>query len=156
MAILRTAILGILVLWATGCASMPTAGKVALTPLTGVRDIVDAPLMSLTNVFEMWADASNPNPTPGANIGWTWRGGFDAGIGLNVSYLLFKGLSGIFGVVDYIPCRSLYPNFAKGVSPWKKPDQTWGSMYFPNSKALWAEPPPEDDPPPPPPQARQD
>ena len=146
MAILRTAILGLFLLWGAGCASMPTAGKVALTPLTGVRDIVDAPLVSITNAFESWARASNPNPTPGANVGWTWKGGFDAGIGLNVSYLLVKTCSGIFGGVDYIPCRSLYPNFAKGVSPWKKKESSWGSLYFPNSKALWRAPPPDDAP----------
>ena len=125
--------------FASGCAHghLHPAGKVALTPLTGVRDIVDAPLVSLTNVFQFWADKSNPTPTPGANVGWTLKGGFNAGIGISVAYYLFQGVSWAIGGVDYVICRSVWPNFPKGVSPWRKEGEPWGSLYFPNTKALW-------------------
>ncbi len=122
----------------SGCAhGMHPAGKVALTPLTGVRDIVDAPLVSITNVFQFWADKSNPTPVPGANVGWTLQGGFNAGLGLSVAYYAFQGVSWVIGGVDYVVCRSVWPNFAGGVSPWRQEDQTWGSLYFPSTKALW-------------------
>lgn len=123
-----------------GCAEMQTTGKVVATPFTVVRDLVDAPLVSVTNVCETFARRSNPNPTPGANVGWTWRSGLNFGIGYNVSYFLFKGLSWTFGAIDYVPCRSLWPNWPRGLSPWKKPDETWGSLYFTNTRALWATP----------------
>ncbi len=126
-------------LFGSGCAHgrMHTAGKVALTPLTGVRDVVDAPLVSLTNVFQFWADKSNPTPTPGANVGWTLQGGFNAGIGISVAYYLFQGVSWVIGGVDYIVCRSVWPNFPNGVSPWRKEGEPWGSLYFPGTRALW-------------------
>jgi hypothetical protein len=119
---------------AGGCAH--PAGRVALTPLTVVRDTVDAPLVSLTNVFEYWADKSNPIPMPGAGVG-VGTGGFGAGIGLNLTYWLVKPLSWIFGAVDYVVCRSLWPDFPTGISPWLAEGESWGSLYFPSTRALW-------------------
>lgn len=123
-------------LWLCGCA---TAGKALVTPLTVVRDVVDAPLVTIANATEGWARASNPRPVPQASGGWTIFGGFNAGIGLNLSYYLFKGVSGIFGGVDYVICRSIWPNFPKGINPWKRPEESWGSLYFPNTRVLWDE-----------------
>ncbi len=122
-----------------GCAGLGTAGKVALTPLTAVRDVVDAPLVTVTNVFESWADRTDPNPVPSANVGWTWRGGFNFGIGQSVSHWLFKGFSWTFGAIDYLPCRSLWPHWPTGLSPWRAEDAPWGSLYFPNTRTLWEE-----------------
>jgi len=117
-----------------GCDS--TGGRLALTPLTGIRDIVDAPLVTLTNAFETWAESSSKTPTPQAGVG-VGTGGLGAGIGLNFSYYLFKPLSWILGGVDYVVCRSFWPEWPKGISPWKGPDEGWGSLYFPSSRALW-------------------
>lgn len=124
-------------LLAGGCAAARTTGKVVLTPVTVVRDVVDAPLVSVTNVFQFWADKTNPNPVPGAGVGWNLKGGFNAGLGLDVSHWLFQGVSWVIGGVDYVVCRSIWPNFAAGVSPWKKQGESWGSLYFPNTRALW-------------------
>lgn len=149
-------LLGILVLATvlfatTGC----TAVKVAVTPLTVVRDVVDAPLVSLTNVNLYFARQTQIAKAPGAGVGWSWKGGFNFGIGYDVSHLLFMGLAGVFGAVDYVICRSLYPNFPDGVSPWKAREQSWGSLYFPNTRVLWGDErpiyrKPEESPPPPP------
>jgi hypothetical protein len=135
--------LGLLLLLAfllAGCAT--TTGKVIASPFTGVRDVVDAPFVTVTNVFEYWADRTSPIPQPGASAGWNWKGGFNFGLGVNLTYYFVKPMSLLFGSVDYVVCRSLYPNWPKGVSPWLKPGEEWGSMYFPNTKAIWAEPAP--------------
>ena len=121
----------------SGCAELITTGKVVATPLTVVRDVVDAPLVTVTNAFETWADRTNPRPTPGASVGWSWRGGPNVGIGLDISHWLFRGMSYLFGAVDYLPCRSVWPNWPKGISPWKSEGEGWGSLYFPNTRALW-------------------
>ncbi len=117
----------------TGCHTTP--GKVILTPVTVVRDVVDAPLVSITNVFEYWADASSaPKPNVGVGVG---TGGIKPNLGINLGYVLWKPLSWIFGSVDYIIGRSLWPNWPAGISPWRAEGQTWGSLYFPSTKTLW-------------------
>ena len=126
-----------------GCATMKTTGKVIATPLTVVRDTVDAPLVTLTNVFEYFADQSQIARKPSAGVGWSWKGGFNFGVGYDVSFFLFKGLSWTLGAVDYIPCRTLWPNYAKGISPWLQPGQRWGDLYYPDTRALWAAKPPK-------------
>lgn len=123
-----------------GCANLHPAAKGALTPFTGIRDVVDAPFVTVTNLTMGWAKRSNPNPVPGAGVGWSVRGGFNFGIGYSVSHWFFKGVSWIFGGVDYVLCRSLYPNWPKGISPWRKQDQKWWDLYFPNTRALWRDP----------------
>lgn len=126
----------------SGCAGRgagDTTVRVVVTPVTVVRDVVDMPLVSLTNAFNIWAERSNPQPTPQVGIGWTLRGGVGPYAGLNLSYYTFKILSGFFGSIDYIVCRSIYPNFPKGVSPWLRSGESWWSMYFPNTRALWGE-----------------
>jgi len=136
---------------------MPTAGKIALTPLTGARDVVDAPVVSLTNVFEFFASQTRLARAPGAGVGWSIQGGFNFGIGYDVSFLLFKGISYTLGGVDYVVCRSLWPNWANGVSPWRREGHSWGDLYFPSTRVLWGDmaplmhdnPPPKAAPPPP-------
>ena len=128
----------VLAMLLVGCAHLETGGKVALTPLTVVRDVVDTPLVSVTNVFEFFADQTHPAKAPGVGVGWSWRGGFNFGIGYDISYFVFKAVSGVFGGADYLVCRSVWPNFAWGVSPWRGKDGSWGSLYFPNTRALWA------------------
>lgn len=128
------------VLWLfSGCAVLQTSGKVLVTPLTVTRDVVDAPLVSITNGFEYFADQTKAAKSPHAGVGWSWKGGFNFGIGYDISHYLFKSLSGLFGVIDYIPCRSIWPNFARGVNPWRQEKQTWGSLYFPNTRVLWGD-----------------
>ena len=121
----------------TGCAAMKTTGRVTATPLTVVRDTVDVPLVSVTNVFEFFADNTRVAKAPHAGVGWSLKGGLNPHIGYNVSHFLFKGLSWTFGGVDYLICRSIWPNYPKGISPWRKKDQKWGSLYFPNTRELW-------------------
>jgi hypothetical protein len=116
---------------------MHPAGKAALTPLTVVRDVVDAPLVTITNVFEYWADRTDPVPRPGANVGWTWRGGFDFGLGFSFTGIISRAFSWVFGGVDYVIGRSLWPNWPRGLSPWLDPGESWGSLYFPSTRALW-------------------
>jgi hypothetical protein len=137
----------VLVALTTGCAH--PAGRAALTPLTVVGDVVDAPLVSLTNAFEYWGDRSSPIPTPGAGVG-VGTGGFGAGIGLNLSYYLFKPLSWIFGAVDWVVGRSFWPGWPTGLSPWLADDESWGSLYFPSTRALWSDGEAADPAPPPP------
>lgn len=134
----------------TSCASsggpspaVKTTGNVLLTPLTVVRDVVDVPLVTLTNVFETFAGWSNPRQAPQPTIGWSWKGGFDFGIGYAVGYYFFKGLSGIFGGIDYVICRSFYPSWPSGLRPWKRKGENWGKLYFPNTRALWGDDPPD-------------
>ncbi|MDK2973031.1 MAG: hypothetical protein PWP23_2786 [Candidatus Sumerlaeota bacterium] len=135
----RCLLLAFVAILGVGCASKTgrTTIQVVATPLTVVRDVVDAPLFTVTNCFEFFARNSAISKAPGANVGWSWQGGFNFGVGYNISYFLFKGLSGVFGGVDYIICRSLYPNWPNGVSPWTKKGDSWGKYYFPNTKALW-------------------
>lgn len=123
----------------TGCSTyqLNTTGKAILTPLTVVRDVVDAPVVSLTNGCEYIADQSHAAKAPNANVGWNLKSGFNFNIGYDVSWLLFKSLSGVCGAVDYIVCRSIWPNFAYGVSPWLKEDMAWGDLYFPSTRVLW-------------------
>jgi uncharacterized membrane protein (GlpM family) len=133
----RLAPLFVLVAVLTGCAQVKTAGKVVVTPLTVVRDVVDVPLVSLTNVFELWADRTVPADAPRAGISaGIW--GISPYIGYDLSHYFFKGMSWILGAVDYIPCRSIWPNFPKGISPWLKEGEPWGSLYWPNTRTLWA------------------
>lgn len=128
----------LLALLASACASTPV--KVVATPITVTRDVVDAPLVTVTNAFETWSWMTRPDPVPRVTGGWTIRRGFDAGVGMDFSHYVFKALSGVFGVVTYIPCRSIWPNFPAGVSPWRKRGESWWSMYFPNTRALWSSP----------------
>ena len=138
---------GILILlcalaWLTGCnASVPV--KVALTPLTVVRDTVDLPLVSVTNLFDYWARSSNPNPVPTPGVGWSLNGGFDAGIHYSLGFVFFKALSWTFGSVDYFVGRSFYPAWPWGLSPWKKKDQSFWSVLYPSTRALWGDDPPD-------------
>lgn len=117
-----------------GCSN--TVGRVVLTPLTGVRDVVDAPLVTLANAFEYWAERSDPVPVPQAGVS-VGTYGVSPSLGINLSYYIFKPFSWIFGGVDYLVCRSLWPDFPAGISPWKTKDETWGSLYFPNTRELW-------------------
>jgi hypothetical protein len=136
----RLALLALLAWTGVGCATAGgrTAIRVVATPVTVVRDVVDAPVFTITNTFEYFARHTAPAKAPGAGVGWNWKGGFNFGIGYDVSHFLFKGLSGIFGAVDYVACRSVYPNFPKGVSPWTKRGERWWGYYFPNTRALWS------------------
>lgn len=125
----------------SGCSrkDWSTVGKSAATPLTVVRDVVDAPVVSLANSFEYFAEQSHIARAPTANAGWTLQGGFNVGIGYDLSYILFKGLSYTFGGIDYVICRSLYPNWAGGITPWSKEGHHWGDLYFPNTRVLWGD-----------------
>ena len=66
-------------------------------------------------------------------------GGYGVGVEIDVTYPVGKFLGCVFGVVDYLPCRSFYPNFPEGVSPWKDTSDKWGEFLFPNTQALWKE-----------------
>ncbi len=127
-------------LLAVGCSELATTGRVVATPFTVVRDTVDAPVVSVTNVFEFFADNTRPARAPGAGVGWSWRGGFNFGIGYDLSFFLFKGASWVFGAVDYVVCRSVWPNYPNGLSPWREKGQSWSSLYYPSTRALWAKP----------------
>lgn len=122
-----------------GCAQMNPAAQIALTPFTAIRDTVDAPLVTLANYCEWGARKTKPESlTPSAGVGIGLHGP-TAGIGLNLTYFTMKVLSWTFGGVDYVLCRSLYPNYPEGISPWKTSKQPWGSLYYPNTRFLWGE-----------------
>lgn len=140
---LFTLLRGVLALVLMSMASGCVAVKIVATPVTVVRDIVDAPLVSLTNVCETWADRTDPWAPPTPGVGWNLNGGFNVGIGYGLGFFVFKGLSGILGSVDYIVCRSIYPNYWHGLSPWKAKDQSWGDLYFPGTRAVWGDHPPD-------------
>jgi len=140
------------------CSSGCTTGKVLVTPLTVVRDTVDFPVVTVTNVFAAIARASG-GPSAFAGPSWSVRGGFNFGIGLNLASWVFWTLSGAVGVVDYVACRSIYPNFPWGISPWLKRNESWWSLYYTNTRALWSKkekkPPPAPTSPTPPPPPEQ-
>lgn len=121
----------------SGCANLHPGAKVALTPLTVARDVVDLPLVTITNVFEYFAQSTRPARSPHAGVGWNWRGGLNFGIGYDISHFLFKGISYVLGAGDYLVGRSVWPNFPVGVSPWISEKQGWGDLYFPSTRALW-------------------
>lgn len=122
-----------------GCAAAKTTGKVVVTPVAVARDVVDAPLVSVANGFDYFASETRPARAPGAGVGWSWRGGFNFGIGYDISHFLFTGIAWTVGGVDYVVCRSLWPNFPGGVSPIRHEGQSWGSLYFPNTRVLWGD-----------------
>ncbi len=129
--------LALLMLPMLSCQTATTGGKVLITPLTVVRDVVDAPLTSIANVFEDIADSIRPVKSgTGSNI-------LSLGIVFyaveNAVYYTFKGFSGIFGGVDYLICRSLWPSWSSGLNPWRAPHKTWGDMYLPNTRVLWGD-----------------
>ena len=133
----------LLILLSVNLFSGCVVGQVAATPVTVVRDAVDAPLVSLTNVSEEWARRTDPWAAPQPGVSYTIRGGFDAGITYGLGFFVFKAFSGVFGSLDYVVCRSLYPNYPAGISPWKSREESWGSLYFPNTRALWGSDPPD-------------
>lgn len=126
----------------SGC----TVAKVVFTPVTVVRDTVDFPLVTLTNFFA-WVAQSSGGPKAFAGPSWSWRSGFDFGASLNIAGLLCWAVSGVFGAVDYVVCRSFYPNPLWGISPWKRREDSWWSLYYTNTRALWAEGHDEEEPP---------
>lgn len=142
-AIHRWTRLGVVLLAAIGAAGCATTMKTTLTPLTVVRDVVDVPLASLANGFQYFADHTQIEKAPRAGVGWSWPAGFGLGIGYDLSHFLWVGCSWTFGGVDYAICRSLYPNWPEGISPWIPPGGGWGDLYWPNTRALWADPPGE-------------
>ena len=116
-----------------GCTTV----KVIATPVTVVRDVVDVPVASLANLFEHWSNQIKPGP-PNVGVG-VGAGGVHPTLGLNVGYYLFKPLSWILGGVDYLVCRSLYPCWPNGISPWLGTEDSLGSLYFPNTRYLWTD-----------------
>lgn len=140
--VLRLLTLSLLGFALVGCAQAKVAGKVVATPITVVRDVVDAPLVSITNAFETWADRTRPAAAPTAGVSASlW--GITPYIGYDLSHYFFRAMSWVFGAVDYLPSRSIWPNFPKGISPWKAEGEPWGELYFPNTRALWDDEPVE-------------
>ena len=83
---LRLTALFLVAIGGTGCATLPRPIKAVLTPLTVVRDVVDVPLVSVANGFEYFADHTRIAKAPGAGVGWSWTGGFNWGIGYDMSH----------------------------------------------------------------------
>lgn len=118
------------------CANLPAPAKAVITPLTVVRDLVDVPFASLANVFEYWAEGSHKEPKPHVGVG-VGSGGVKPHLGINLGYWGFKPFSWLFGGIDYVLCRSLWPDWPTGISPWKRPQDSKGSIYWPNTRELW-------------------
>lgn len=127
-------------LFFSGCAAMPTIGRAAATPLTLARDTVDAPLVTITNVFGFFADRTRPARAPNVGVGWSPWGGFGVGIGYDVTHYFCRGVSWVVGGADYVAGRSLWPGWPRGLSPFKPEDEPWGTLYFPSTRALWRDP----------------
>ena len=103
-----------------------TAGDCAravVTPVVGLRDVVDVPLAFLGSFFVQFKDARRVDITESHFYSWDFTA------------LAVPGY--VFGIADYLLCRSLYPDFPAGRNPFKDEDETWGEFLFPNTKALW-------------------
>lgn len=141
----------VMLLSVLSCASKPV--QVVLTPLTVVRDVIDLPLASMATFFknegeEYLDDPRNWYPTA-EEIVYGYKG-------IDIE-CFFYPIGCVIGSVDYLTCRSLFPNFPRGVNPWKKTDrsenaypkkedtanlrttanQSWGDFLFPNTQAIW-------------------
>lgn len=146
----------VLAMGITGCSAMnpkidasdPDLGVIGssiLTPIAVIRDIVDIPFASLTTFWANVAE-SGKGRTGDTDVhgGWDSRSGTGVGAGIDITYPAGWTFSAIFGTVDYIVCRSLYPCPVEGVSPWKEEKEKWWSQYFfPNTRALWSKHPRE-------------
>lgn len=122
---------------ASGCHTLATTGKVVVTPIAAVRDVVDVPFTGIASFLNHGADSTKESlGRPNASAGWG-LGGPTAGFGIDFSYIVGKAIAYTFGGVDYIVCRSIFPNFPAGVSPFKKKDETWGSHLWPNIQGVW-------------------
>lgn len=91
--------------------------RVVYTPVAAVRDAVDVPLASLANITLLFGEACAHSPL-------TWVPG-----------MVFDFLTLSIGIVDYVVCRSVYPNFWRGVSPWRS---VGDPLFSPNIMATWA------------------
>lgn len=121
----------------SACSGLPTPARVLATPFTVVRDVVDAPLVSLTNVFQSWADQSSPVPRAGVGVS-VGSGGVRPGLVVGFGYYIWTPLSWVFGGVDWLVGRSIWPGWPSGsTSPWKEQHESWGSLYFPSTRELW-------------------
>ena len=123
---------------AIGCSRTDPATQVVATPFTAIRDTVDAPLVSLTNVFGYFADHTQVAKTPSVGVGW-FSGHFGPSIGYDISHIVFVGVEYVFGGVDYIVGRSLWPFFPEGLTPFRPKGETWGSLYYPSTRYLWGD-----------------
>lgn len=101
----------------TACQTMKTTGKVLVTPVLVVRDVVDVPLVAVTNASLHTARASVESP-------------FTIAFG----FFILDPLSYLFGAADYLVCRSFYPASPDGLSPWRHWEY---QFWFPNTQALW-------------------
>jgi hypothetical protein len=129
----------VMALFAVGCSGLPTPVRVIATPFTLVRDVVDVPLVSLTNVFQSWADKSDPVPRAGAGL-TLGRRGIRPGIFIGFGFYLWTSLSWVIGGADWVLCRSIWPGWPGGdSSPWLARGDDWGSLYFPSTRALWSD-----------------
>lgn len=101
-----------------GCQFAKATGKGLLTPLVVVRDTIDVPLIIVTNASLDVAKEGVKSP-----------------ITIIFSFLIFDPIQITVGAVDYVVCRSFFPSWPDGVSPWRKWEhQEW----YPNTRALWA------------------
>lgn len=120
-----------------GCQAVGTGLKVVVTPVAVVRDVVDVPLTGIASFINTGAESTRSSlGRPSAGVGWG-LGGPTAGVGLDLSYIVGKAFAYTIGGVDYILCRSLWPNPPQGVTPFKPRGESWGSHLFPNTETLW-------------------
>ena len=116
-----------------GCSSLPRPVKHVLTPVAVARDVVDIPLVSMANFWNYVGEAGKDNfGKTDSYTYWSNRHGPGIGVTVDVTYPVGKILSGGFGVVDWVACRSFL-----GESPWRPAEEKWPSYLFPNTKALW-------------------
>ena len=121
----------------TGCSTLATTGKVIVTPIAAVRDVVDVPLTATASFLNKGTDSTKESlGRPNASAGWG-LGGPTAGFGIDFSYIVGKAIAYTIGGVDYIVCRSLFPNFPAGVNPMKKKEERWKDHLWPNLQGVW-------------------
>lgn len=127
----------------SGCASMPSADRIARTaliPAAVARDTVDMPLAFMTNFCDAIGETGMKNTGETSTYsGWSSKKGFGIGIGVNVTGPAGKALGWGFAGVDYILCRSVVPNFPYGISPYIDKEQDLKDLFFPNMRALCPE-----------------
>lgn len=131
---------GAMVFGTSGCATTKNISKGVLTPITITRDVIDLPLATMAT---FWNDVGESGKERFGQTTLFGGGGYYHGYGggtgaeIDITYPVGKILGYTFGLVDYVSCRSLYPNFPNGKSPLKNESEKWGKFLFPNTQELW-------------------
>ena len=120
----------------SGCASMPTPMKVALTPIAVVRDVLDVPITLAATGIDNYSNINRQRKDCNLVANMFQYKGFKEKEDLDLCQFSAELITDFIGSADYLACRSFAPG-PEGKSPWKNDDKTWKEHLFPNMKAIW-------------------